>query len=495
MAAATAILSAIQAGDRAPPRTAPARLRRVAASWPPRGWPRRSPARPSSPPPWSTRRTCGWSGRATARLGRPRPLLRRRRRGHAPHPGRDTPAASGRKHGGDRSARRTSTELDVAAPEPGDDLLALDEALDRLAAADPQAAELVKLRYFAGLTIAEAAAALGISPRTAGRHWAYARAWLRRDGRLRAAATTILEEFVARSRAGSSHWAAGGDRSLAHGGPAMTEADHPSRRAATSPTRAERAAYLDEACAGDATLRRAGRGAARGPRPPASSSTSRPVEPLPGLDRATPRPGAWPTGAGPPRSAEPRIGDRRSEAPRRRRDAARVPAPSTRPDSLGRLGHYEVLEVLGQGGFGIVFRAFDEMLQRVVAVKVHGPAAGRHLAGPQAVPARGPRRRPQVRHENVVQVYEVEEQPLPYLVMEFIPGETLQQQLDRTGPLDVPEVLRIGRQIAEGLAAAHATGLIHRDIKPGNILLEGGVEQQVKITDFGLARAADDASI
>ena len=93
-----------------------------------------------------------------------------------------------------------------------------------------------------------------------------------------------------------------------------------------------------------------------------------------------------------------------------------------------------------------------------------------------------------------MQVYEVAEQPLPYLVMEFIPGETLQQKLDRVGPLEVPEVLRIGRQIAEGLAAAHAMDLIHRDIKPANMLLEGG-QQKVKITDFGLARAADDASI
>jgi serine/threonine protein kinase len=89
-------------------------------------------------------------------------------------------------------------------------------------------------------------------------------------------------------------------------------------------------------------------------------------------------------------------------------------------------------------------------------------------------------------------VYAVEEQPLPYLVMEFIPGETLQQRLDRTGPLEAVEVVRIGQQIAEGLAAAHGTGLIHRDIKPANILIEAGPHQRVKITNFGLARAADD---
>ncbi len=100
-----------------------------------------------------------------------------------------------------------------------------------------------------------------------------------------------------------------------------------------------------------------------------------------------------------------------------------------------------------------------------------------------------------VRHENVVQVHAVEEQPLPYLVMEFIPGETLQQRLDRIGPLEPAEVVRIGRQIAEGLAAAHAQGLVHRDVKPANILIEAGPNQCVKITDFGLARAADDASL
>ena len=100
-----------------------------------------------------------------------------------------------------------------------------------------------------------------------------------------------------------------------------------------------------------------------------------------------------------------------------------------------------------------------------------------------------------VRHEHVVAIYAVEEQPIPYLVMEYVPGETLQQKLDRVGPLETPEVLRIGQQIACGLAAAHSQGLIHRDIKPSNILLESGIDPHVKITDFGLARAANDASL
>src|SRR5205823_1533273 len=152
--------------------------------------------------------------------------------------------------------------------------------------------------------------------------------------------------------------------------------------------------------------------------------------------------------------------------------------PSQRPDSLGRLGHYEVLQVLGRGGFGIVFRAFDEQLQRVVAIKVlapemaaTSPACKRFLREARSSAA--------VRHENVVQVYAVEEQPLPYLVMELIPGETLQARLNRTGPLGAVEVVRFGRQIAAGLAAAHAQGLVHRDVKPANVLIEAASPERV----------------
>ena len=168
--------------------------------------------------------------------------------------------------------------------------------------------------------------------------------------------------------------------------------------------------------------------------------------------------------------------------------------PSSNPDSLGRLGHYEVLQVVGRGAFGTVLRAFDEMLHRVVAIKLMSPemastspARKRFLREARASAA--------IRHEHVVSIHAVEEKPLPYLVMEYIPGQTLQQRLEERGPLDVPTVLRLGRQIAEGLNAAHAINLIHRDIKPGNILLETSVHDRVKITDFGLARAADDASL
>src|SRR5262249_12343089 len=99
-----------------------------------------------------------------------------------------------------------------------------------------------------------------------------------------------------------------------------------------------------------------------------------------------------------------------------------------------------------------------------------------------------------ITHDNIIAIYAVEDAgPVPYLVMQFIDGPTLQSKIDCTGPLALQEGLRIGLQIAEGLAAAHRHGLIHRDIKPANILLENGIER-VKISDFGLAHAVDEDS-
>lgn len=169
-------------------------------------------------------------------------------------------------------------------------------------------------------------------------------------------------------------------------------------------------------------------------------------------------------------------------------------APASEPGSLGRLDHYEVLEVVGRGGMGAVLRARDTKLLRVVAIKV--------LAAPLAASgaarrrfAREARAAAAVRNDHVIAIHAVEDGgPAPYLVMEFIEGCTLEARVRRGGPLEVKEVLRIGIQAASGLAAAHRQGLVHRDVKPANILLENGV-QRVKLTDFGLARAADDASL
>jgi WD40 repeat protein len=176
------------------------------------------------------------------------------------------------------------------------------------------------------------------------------------------------------------------------------------------------------------------------------------------------------------------------------RDALGLLATSDYPGALGRLDHYEVLEVLGHGGMGVVLRALDTKLHRAVAIKVMAPALAATAAARQRF-TREAQAAAAVRDDHVIAIYAVEEaNGLPYLVMEYVSGPSLQKRLDQAGPLGVTEILRIGGQTASGLAAAHAQGLVHRDVKPANILLENGVER-VKITDFGLARAVDDDSL
>jgi WD40 repeat protein/serine/threonine protein kinase len=168
--------------------------------------------------------------------------------------------------------------------------------------------------------------------------------------------------------------------------------------------------------------------------------------------------------------------------------------PPAKPGQVGCLGQYAITEVIGRGGTGVVFKAIDPALDRVVAMKVLAP----HLAASAAARrrfAREAKAAAAVCHDNVMAIYAVDEaNGLPFLIMQYVAGLSLQERLDRTGPLQIREILRIGVQTAAGLAAAHAQGLVHRDIKPANILLENGVER-VRITDFGLARAADDASL
>ena len=164
------------------------------------------------------------------------------------------------------------------------------------------------------------------------------------------------------------------------------------------------------------------------------------------------------------------------------------------PGHMGSLGPYQILEVIGRGGMGVVLKGSDPALARVVAIKVLAPELS-FLGSARLRFAREARAAASVAHDHVVAIHAVDSwKGLPYLVMQYVPGKSLQARIERDGPLAVREVLRIGMQVASGLAAAHAQGLVHRDIKPANILLENGIER-VKITDFGLARAADDASI
>jgi serine/threonine-protein kinase len=168
--------------------------------------------------------------------------------------------------------------------------------------------------------------------------------------------------------------------------------------------------------------------------------------------------------------------------------------PADDPAIIGRLDQYDILGIIGHGGMGVVLKSHDRQLNRHVAIKVLAPHYATSASARQRF-AREAQAAAAVVHPNVLAIHAVcGNSRLPYLVMPYVVGQSLQQRIDRQGPLDVKDVLRIGMQTAEGLAAAHAQGLVHRDVKPANILLEHGV-QRVLLTDFGLARAIDDASM
>ncbi|AWM41124.1 Serine/threonine-protein kinase PknB [Gemmata obscuriglobus] len=170
--------------------------------------------------------------------------------------------------------------------------------------------------------------------------------------------------------------------------------------------------------------------------------------------------------------------------------------PPDKADQLGKLAQFEIVRVVGRGGMGVVLQAYDPSLDRNVAIKVIDPQLANNEVARQRF-CREARAAAAVTHDNLVAVHQVnEDEPsgLPYLVMQLIQGESLEQRIKRGGKLSAGEVARLGMQAAAGLAAAHAGGLIHRDIKPGNILLEAPVDR-VKLTDFGLARAAEDVKL
>src|SRR5215210_1535189 len=149
--------------------------------------------------------------------------------------------------------------------------------------------------------------------------------------------------------------------------------------------------------------------------------------------------------------------------------------------------HYELDREIGRGGMGIVYRAKDRRLKRTVAVKLLPP----ELAFRSEIRTRFLREAEtaaQLSHPNIVPIYSVDERDgLVYFVMAMIEGDNLAKRMHDVGPMDVDEVRRIIRDVADALAYAHARGVVHRDIKPDNILLDG--QGRPLVTDFGIARA------
>lgn len=170
-------------------------------------------------------------------------------------------------------------------------------------------------------------------------------------------------------------------------------------------------------------------------------------------------------------------------------------------------GRYRVTATIGRGGMGVVARAVDQVLNREVAVKVlraYTDASATELTDLRVRMRREAQAAARVRHSGVVTVHDVvEERGLPVIVMELVEGPSLDQVLSERGPLDPREAAAIGAELMDALDAAHRAGVLHRDVKPGNVLLERGGRSEtsaggwgrVVLTDFGIAtmETGDDA--
>ena len=156
----------------------------------------------------------------------------------------------------------------------------------------------------------------------------------------------------------------------------------------------------------------------------------------------------------------------------------------TRLESGATLLHYRIIEKIGEGGMGEVYKAEDRKLGRRVAIKLLSSEATEDEKAKKRL-LREARAASTLNHPNIVTVYAIEEaEGMDFIAMEYVEGESLRARIER-GPMEVEDLLGLGSQLSRALSAAHEVGLIHRDIKPGNILTTP--DGQAKLVDFGLA--------
>ncbi len=166
----------------------------------------------------------------------------------------------------------------------------------------------------------------------------------------------------------------------------------------------------------------------------------------------------------------------------------RAADPAHHPAVLA--GRYRLDAQVGAGGMSTVYRAFDEVLERTVAIKSMLRAVASDSAQLERF-RREARAVAQLNHPHIVQVIDVgEDHGAPFIVFEYVAGETLKARIRRLGRLDVTEALAYAIEIARALEAAHSKGIVHRDVKPQNVLLDE--DGRAKVTDFGIARTLEE---